>query len=90
MYRVSLTDAFITPVSGYEFTAHMININVPHNRELLEKCPTLLGYATLVRYSRENLTKGMKNAEAVDKAIQRCINEGILKDYLLKRRAEAS
>ncbi len=48
-----------------------------------------MGYATLVRYARENLAKGMKNEEAMDEAVQRCINEGILKDYLLKKRSEA-
>ena len=87
--ELKLSDAFMTPASGYEFTAHMININTPHNMELMDKCPTLKEYATLVRYTRENKAKGMKNEEAVDKAVQRCINEGILKDYLLKKRSEA-
>ena len=87
--ELKLSDAFMTPASGYEFTAHMININTPHNMELMDKCPTLKEYATLVSYTRENKAKGMKNEEAVDKAVRRCINEGILKDYLLKKRSEA-
>ena len=84
-----LSDAFQVPAEGYEFTAHMININVSHNGDLLSKCPTLKEYATLVEYARENVGKGLKHEEAVDKAIQRCIEEGILKEYLIKKRAEA-
>ena len=35
------------------------------------------------------MESGMQTREAVDKAVERCISEGILKDYLLKKRAEA-
>ena len=88
-FDLRLSDAFIVPIQGYEFTAHMININTPHNKELLEKCPALKGYATLVKYARDNKKDGLNNEEAIDRAIERCISEGILKDYLMKRRAEA-
>ena len=79
----------MAPAGGYEFTAHMININVSHNEELLEKCPTLKGYAVLVQYSRDNVAAGLPSEDAVDMAVQRCIDEGILKEYLIKKRAEA-
>jgi len=84
-----LSEAFMVPSEGYEFTAHMININVPHNRELMDRCPALSGYATLIEYTRKNMESGMQTREAVDKAVERCVSEGILKDYLLKKRAEA-
>ena len=84
-----LSDAFLVPTEGYEFTAHMININVPHNKELMEKCPALKGYAVLVEYVRKNRALGMPDAEAADQAVKRCISEGVLADYLMKKRSEA-
>jgi len=84
-----LSEAFMVPSEGYEFTAHMININEPHNKELMNRCPALSGYATLIEYTRKNIECGMQTRKAVDKAVERCISEGILKDYLLKKRAEA-
>ena len=50
-----LSEAFMVPSEGYEFTAHMININVPHNRELMDRCPALSGYTTLIEYTRKNI-----------------------------------
>ena len=55
---LKLSDSFMTPKEGYEWTAHMLNINVGHNQELLDTCPTLKGYALLVQYIREFQTKG--------------------------------
>ena len=87
---LKLSDSFMTPKEGYEWTAHMLNINVGHNQELLDTCPTLKGYALLVQYIREFQTKGSELKEAVEKAIDRCIQENHLKSYLLKKKAEVS
>lgn len=66
----------------------MININVGHNPKILEKCPPLKGYAALVAYVREYQEQNLSLSEAVDQATQRCIREGYLKAYLLKKRSE--
>ena len=87
---LKLSDSFMTPKEGYEWTAHMLNISVGHNQELLDTCPTLKGYALLVQYIREFQTKGSELKEAVEKAIDRCIQENHLKSYLLKKKAEVS
>ncbi len=87
---LKLSDSFMTPKEGYEWTAHMLNINAGHNQELLDTCPTLKGYALLVQYIREFQTKGSELREAVEKAIDRCIQENHLKSYLLKKKAEVS
>ena len=68
----------------------MLNINAGHNQELLDTCPTLKGYALLVQYIREFQTKGSELKEAVEQAIDRCIQENHLKSYLLKKKAEVS
>lgn len=68
----------------------MLNINAGHNQELLDTCPTLKGYTLLVQYIREFQTRGSELREAVEKAIDRCIQENHLKSYLLKKKAEVS
>ena len=85
-----LPDSFITPKEGYEWTAHMLNINAGHNQKLLDTCPPLKGYALLVQYIREFQAMGCELKEAVEKAIDRCIQENHLKSYLLKKKAEVS
>ncbi|SDW62546.1 hypothetical protein SAMN05216391_112108, partial [Lachnospiraceae bacterium KHCPX20] len=73
----------------YEWTASFVNINTNHNRELMEKCPELKGYAKLVEYIRENIAQGMEKEESVDAAVGRCIEEGYLVDYLRQHIGEA-
>ncbi len=80
--ELRLSDAFLTPHEGYEWTAHMLNINAGHNQELLENCPAL------VRYIREYRREGRSLVEAVERSIDRCIEEGLLKEYLLKKKSE--
>ena len=87
---LKLSDSFTTPKEGYEWTAHMLNINAGHNQELLDRCPALKGYALLVQYTRDFQADGNALKEAVGKAIDRCIQEDHLKSYLLKKKAEVS
>ena len=85
---MKLSEAFQIPVEGYEWTAHVLNVNAKENEELLKKCLVLEGYVTLVRYVQENQAAKMSMFEALDKAVQRCIDENVLKEYLLKKRSE--
>ncbi|MCR4867969.1 MAG: hypothetical protein K5889_00640 [Lachnospiraceae bacterium] len=84
-----LSDSFECKTEGYEWTASFVNINTNHNRELMEKCPELKGYAKLVEYIRENIAQGMEKEESVDTAVGRCIEEGYLVDYLRQHIGEA-
>lgn len=85
---LKLSDAFLVPRPGYEWTAHMLNIQASGNQDLLERCPALKGYVMLVQYIREYQAAGNSLPEAMDKAIDRCIREGLLKEYLLKMKSE--
>ena len=87
---LKLSDSFITPKEGYEWTSHMLNINAGHNQELLSNCPALEGYARLVNYTREYQANNLDLKDAIEKAINRCIQENQLKHYLLKKKAEVS
>ena len=84
-----LLDAFETSSSGYEWTAKVININAGHNREILDRCPTLKGYAELIALIRKHQREGSEIKTAVSAAIGECIRRGILKEYLMKQKSEA-
>ena len=71
-----------------ELKVTVYNINYGYNAELLEACQTLKEYSLCVDKIRQYI-KIFSLEEAVDKAIEECIKEGILSDFLLKYRAEA-
>lgn len=64
------------------------NINWDHNSELLEACQMLKEYAQFVNQVR-TYAKELPIPEAVEKAVDYCINNGILADFLSKNRMEA-
>ncbi|MCM1185711.1 MAG: hypothetical protein NC251_04465 [Lachnoclostridium sp.] len=70
-----------------ELMVQIININEGYNEELKEKCPTLKEYMQYVDRVREYAAV-MPLEEAVDRAVDECIKEGILKDFLLLNKAE--
>ena len=71
-----------------ELKVMVLNINMGHNKELMEACRTLWAYAEYVRRVRL-YRKEMSIEEAVERAITECIAEGILREFLIKNRAEA-
>jgi hypothetical protein len=88
--KLRLSDSFYdkSVSNEFEWTATMKNINLGRNKELMEKCKVLKEYATFVdkikRYTRE-----MNDIEkAIDRAVEECINEGVLADFLIAHRAE--
>lgn len=86
---LKLSDAFMreTEEPELELKVRMLNINLGHNRELLEKCKTLRDYSVYVNRVREH-TKSMPVEAAVRLAVNECIEEGVLADFLLKQKAE--
>lgn len=71
-----------------ELEAVMLNVNAGHNRELLQSCKTLAGYAEYTACIRK-YAEEMDTEDAVECAIAECIQEGILEEFLRKNRAEA-
>ena len=70
-----------------ELKVLVLNINKGCNNELMDKCKTLreyMIYTDTVRKYSEVFTF----PEAVDRAINECIDNGILKDFLVKNKAE--
>lgn len=85
-----LSDAYErkTETPELELTVTMLNINLGKNRELMEQCEALRGYAVLVHKIRTYTDGGESIDEAVDRAVTECIQAGILKEFLQKNRAE--
>lgn len=71
-----------------ELKVLVLNINQGKNKELLEVCKTLKEYMIFVDRIRL-YTKTMELGAAAEKAVDECIHEGVLSDFLRKNRGEA-
>lgn len=69
--------------------ATVVNINYGHNQELLNSCQALFEYSYLIQKIRDFLSHGMTLEAAVDSAVEDCIQNGILADFLIRHREEA-
>lgn len=70
-----------------EVVARMININYGKNKGLMEHCKPLMDYAIFVKKVRD-YTKAVSLEIAVNRAIDECIEEDRLKEFLEQHRAE--
>lgn len=64
------------------------NVNVGYNKILMERCRQLSDYAQFVSEVRKRLSKKIPLSEAVNEAVEDCIQRGILAEFLSKNRAE--
>ena len=87
--ELKLSDSFLIPTDKpeLELKVTVLNINEGMNEQLKERCPDLKEYMQYVdrvrRYSEE-----MPLRDAVIRAVDECIQEGILRDFLMKQKAE--
>ena len=86
-----LSDAFfqVEEEPQLELIVTVININYGKNKELMDACKDLRDYSIYVQKVRE-YSKTMDINEAVEKAIEECIKNDVLKDLLTKFRAEVT
>ena len=86
-----LSDSFAKQAGAepcLECTALVLNINVGQNQNLMAECRKLYEYAFLIEAIRRSLSKGLTLEAAVNQAVDECILDGILEDFLTKHRAE--
>ena len=85
-----LSDAFEKKMEEPEpeLVVKVYNINSGYNPELMEACCLLKEYAQYVEQVRRFARK-QPFQEAVEQAVDYCIRNGILADFLSKNRAEA-
>ncbi len=87
--ELKLSDAFAVQSENpeLELKVQILNINPGMNEELKEKCPILKEYVAYVEKVR-SYAKILPLEEAVEQAVEDCIREDVLRDFLLKQRAE--
>ena len=70
-----------------ELVVLQLNINSGYNEDLKKNCPALMGYIKYQEKIRQ-YRKTMDMEKAVNRAVDECIKEGILSDFLRKNKAE--
>lgn len=89
---LKLSDAYYTEEKepALELKVIMLNLNMGNNWKLLESCRTLKEYMQYVERVRSYARKPDMTLEtAVERAVDECIKENILADFLRRNRAEA-
>ena len=71
-----------------ELRVQMLNINYGRNQKLMEKCRALAEYSQFVEISREYIAEMGDYQEALNLAIDYCIDHDILSEFLRRYRAE--
>ena len=87
-YRLS--DSYMTRVEepALELRVTVLNVNYGKNVKLMEQCESLKEYAQYVALVRKYKQETGSLDDGVKLAIEQCINEGILEDFLRKNRSE--
>lgn len=70
-----------------ELVVTVFNVNEGHNAELMQHCSMLKEYAQYVAKVR-HYAAYMQLNQAVERAVNECIREGILTEFLIRNRSE--
>ena len=92
-YEYKLSDCFEKEIDNpqLELKCIVYNINKGNNAELLNRCGFLKDYMIFIDYVRYYYDKDNMNlADAIEHAINRCIDEDVLKEFLINRREEVA
>lgn len=89
-YDLRLSDAFEKETENpeIELVCHVYNINNGKNVPLLSKCQTLREYMYFVDMVRKNNEISGNLEDAIEKAINQCMEENVLRDFLAQHREE--
>lgn len=91
-YDLKLSDAYKHPMENpeLELNCKVYNINYGKNQKLLEKCTFLREYMIFVDCVRSNIKEyGYDNLEhCIELAIDYCIENDILREFLIHKRTE--
>ncbi|UTC81685.1 Rpn family recombination-promoting nuclease/putative transposase [Treponema denticola] len=85
---LKLSDAFIekTEDTSLELTVKVININHQNRHPLLENCQTMYEYSIFVETVRK--WKEIDTQNGFEKAVEECISNNILREYLKRKTKE--
>ena len=92
MEVLRLSNSFIkdTDEPEIELKCTVYNINKNNNAAFLSQCPVLSQYMFFVDRIRANIQRDMELENAIEEAIEYCIHQHILEDFLRQRRAEVT
>lgn len=99
--KLKLSDMFLSPSAmpreaeknqgniepEFQWTATLLNINLGHNKQLMERCRPLTEYSTYVD-KLNGYRRKLPLEKAAEKTVDECIKEGILVNFLTKHRSE--
>jgi len=92
---LKLSDAFklvdppgVERFLSLELAVRVLNVNVGHNEKILKKCEALRGYSIFIGQVRECQRSGQALEDAIASALDYCIANGILVEYLEKNSSE--
>ena len=89
IFRLSSAYEHPSPDPDLELRVTMFNVNEGHNKELMDHCHTLKEYAQYVTKIRKYTSiPELSLEDSVKRAVNECIEEGILSEFLLKNKAE--
>jgi hypothetical protein len=71
-----------------ELTVRVYNINKGRNAEILQKSRSLGDYAAFIGRVKENRAAGLSADNAIAEAVEYCISNGIMKEYLESNASE--
>ena len=88
--EMKLSDSFMVRDDkiNLELKVKVLNINYEKGKKLLRKSSTLEGYSLFIYTIREFEKSGMSRDEAINFAIEECIERGILKEFLIEHGSE--
>lgn len=87
--ELKLSDNFVFPSRdpALELKVTVLNINPGMNEALKEKCPSLKEYMIYVEKVR-SYAGSLSLTEAVERAVDECIEENVLRDFLAEQKSE--
>ena len=92
-YEYKLSDCFEKETDNpqLELKCIVYNINKGNNAELLNRCGFLKDYMIFIDYVRYYYDeKNLNLGDSIEYAINRCIDEDVLKEFLINRREEVA
>jgi hypothetical protein len=82
--ELKLSDSFIDPTESLDLKVKVYNVNNGHSIEIMGRSKTLSEYSIFVERTRKYKGSKTKVGEALAKAVRECIEEDILKEFLMK------
>lgn len=87
-----LSDAYLEKMEHpmLELVVKVININLPSGHQLLEKCRPMYEYSWFIQQIKDYLWAGLTRDAAISQAVNDCIEEGILVDFMKNHGSEVA